>query len=48
MRRDVENLKAVINNEVTTIRRSIEDFKRKNFVTDDMSIIDSLKEEVVI
>ena len=43
---EVENLKAPIDNEFTTIRRSIEDLKRKNFITDNMSLIASLKEEV--
>ena len=42
----VENLKALIDNEFTTIRRSFEDLKRKNFITDNMSLIASLKEEV--
>ena len=43
---EVENLKALIDNEFTTIRRSIEDLKRNNFITDNMSLIASLKEEV--
>ena len=43
---EVENLKAPIDNEFTTIRRSIEDLKRKNFIADNMSLIASLKEEV--
>ena len=43
---EVENLKTPIDNEFTTIRRSIEDLKRKNFITDNMSLIASLKEEV--
>ena len=41
-----ENLKALIYNEFTTIRRSIEDFKRKSFITDNMLLTDSLREEV--
>ena len=44
--RKVENLKVLIDNEFTTIRRSIEDLKRTNFITENMSLIDSLKEEV--
>ena len=36
---EVENLKALIHNEFTTIRRSIEDLKRTNFITDNMSLI---------
>ena len=43
---EVENLKALIDNEFTTIRKSIENLKRTNFITDNMSLIDSLKEEV--
>ena len=43
----VENLKALIDNKlVITIRRSIEDLMRINFITDNMSLIASLKEEV--
>ena len=45
---EVENLKVLIDNEFTTIRRSIEDLKRKNFITDHMPLIDSLKEELGI
>ena len=33
---EVENLKALIHNEFTTIKRSIEDLKRTNFITDNM------------
>ena len=33
---EVENLKALIHNEFTTIRTSIEDLKRKNFITDNI------------
>ena len=36
---EVENLKALIHKEFTTIRRSIEDLKRTNFITDNMSLI---------
>ena len=43
---EVENLKTLIDNKFTSIRRSIEDLKRKNFITDNKSLIDSLKEEV--
>ena len=43
---EVENLKALIDNEFTTIRRSIEDLKKTDFITDNMSLIDSLKEDV--
>ena len=43
---EVENLKALIDNEFTTIRKSIENLKRTNFINDNMSLIDSLKEEV--
>ena len=39
-------MKAIIDNELTTIRRSIKDLKKANFITDNMSLIDSLKEEV--
>ena len=39
-------MKAIIGNEFTTIRRSIQDLKRANFITDNMSLIDYLKEEV--
>ena len=39
-------MKAIIGNEFTTIRRSIQDLKKANFITDNMSLIDSLKEEV--
>ena len=43
----VENLKALIDNKLLiTIRRSIEDLMRINFITDNMSLIASLKEEV--
>ena len=41
----IENLKAIIDNKFTTIRRS-KILKRKNFIPDNMSLIDSLKEEV--
>ena len=44
---EVENLKALIDNEFATIRRSIENLERENFITDNMSLIVSLKEEVV-
>ena len=43
---EVENLKALIDNEFTTIRKSIENLKRINFINENMSLIDSLKEEV--
>ena len=43
---EVENLKALIDKEFTTIRRSIEDLKRTNVITDNMLLKDSLKEEV--
>ena len=43
---EVENLKALTDNEFSTIRRSIEDLKRKNFITENMSLIDSLQEQV--
>ena len=43
---EVENLKALIDNESTTIKKSIEDLKRKNFTNDNISLIDSLKEEL--
>ena len=43
---EVENLKALIDNEFTTIRRSVEDLKRTNLINDTMSLIDCLKEEV--
>ena len=39
-------MKAIIGNEFTTIRRSIQDLKRANFITDNMSLIGYLKEEV--
>ena len=39
-------MKAIIGNEFTTIRRSIQDLKRANFITDNMSLIDYLIEEV--
>ena len=39
-------MKAIIGNEFTTIRRSIQDLKKANFITDNMSLIDYLKEEV--
>ena len=39
-------MKAIIDNELTTIRRSIKDLKKASFITDNMSLIDSLKEEV--
>ena len=39
-------MKAIIGNEFTTVRRSIQDLKRANFITDNMSLIDYLKEEV--
>ena len=39
-------MKAIIDNEFTTIRRSIKDLKKASFITDNMSLIDSLKEEV--
>ena len=42
----VENLKALIDNEVATVRSSIEDLKRTNFVTKNTSLLASLKEEV--
>ena len=42
----VENLKALIDNKFIPIRKSIEDLERKNFITDNMSRIESLKEEV--
>ena len=45
---EIENLKALIDNEFTTIRRPIEDLKRTNFITDNMSLIDSLKEEAYL
>ena len=44
--REVENLKALIDNEFTAIRRSVEGLQRKYFITNNMSFIDSLKEEV--
>ena len=43
---EVENLKALIDNEFTAIRRSIECLQRKYFITGNMSFIDSLKKEV--
>ena len=43
---EVEKLKALTDNEFTLTRRSIGDLKRKNYITDNMSLIDSLKEEV--
>ena len=43
---EVEKLKGLIDNEFTTTRRSIGDLKRKNYITDNMSLIDSLKEEL--
>ena len=43
---EIENLKALIDNEFTTITRSIEDLERKKFISDNMSLIESLKEEV--
>ena len=43
---EVENPKALIDNEFTTISGSIEVLKRKNFSTDNMSLKNSLKEEV--
>ena len=42
----VENLKALIDNKFTPIRKSIKDLERKNFITGNMSRIESLKEEV--
>ena len=39
-------MKAIIDNELTTIRRSIKDLKKASFITDNMSLIDFLKEEV--
>ena len=36
---EAENLKALIDNEFTTIRRSIEDLNRKNFITDIMAYL---------
>ena len=39
-------MKAIIDNEFTTMRRSIKDLKKASFITDNMSLIDSLKEEV--
>ena len=39
-------MRTIIDNEFTTIRRSIEDLKKASFITDNMSLIDSLKEEV--
>ena len=44
---EIENLKALIDSEFTTITRSIEDLERKKFISDNMSLIESLKEEVV-
>ena len=44
--REVENLKALTDNEFTAIRRSVEGLQRKYFITNDMSFTDSLKEEV--
>ena len=44
--REVENLEVLTDNEFTTIKRSIKDLKRKSFITDNMSLIDSLKEKV--
>ena len=43
---EVEKLKGLIDNEFTTTRKSIGDLKRKNYITDNMSLIDSLKEEL--
>ena len=43
---EVENLKALIDNEVAAIKRSIEDLKRTNFVTKNTSLLASLKKEV--
>ena len=43
---EIENLKALIDNEFTTITRSIEDLERKKFISDNMSLTESLKEEV--
>ena len=43
---EVEKLKPLTDNEFTATRRSIGDLKRKNYITDNMSLIDSLKEEV--
>ena len=43
---EAENLKALIDNKFTTIRESIEDLKRTNFITDNMSLTDSSKEDV--
>ena len=42
---EVENLKGLIDNKFTTIR-SIEDLKRTKFITDNVSLVESLKEEV--
>ena len=42
----VENLKALIDNKFIPIRKSIEDLERKNFITDNMSRKESLKEQV--
>ena len=44
--REVENLKALTDNEFTAIRRSVEGLQRKYFITNDMSFTDSLKDEV--
>ena len=43
---EIENLKALADNELTIIKRSIEDLKRKIFTTDKISLIDNLKEEL--
>ena len=42
----VENVKVLIDNEFTTIRRPIKDLRRTNFITENMSLIDSLTEGV--
>ena len=39
----VEKLKALIDNEFNTIKRSIEDLKRKDFITENKSLIGFLK-----
>ena len=43
---EVENLKAFVDNKFTTIKKSVKDLKRKIFIIDNMSLVDSLMEEL--
>ena len=43
---EAENLKALVDLRIHYYKKIIEDLNRKNFITDSMSLIDSLKDKL--